>query len=223
MELSRSIKVKSTTLANFAPFPPKNISHSPYSNYFLFVGKLEKSKGVMNLVKAFGQIREKTDARLLIAGEGSLEDPIKRFIEQNSLDDLVICIGFIPNGKLYSFRRDARALIIPSTGPENSPLVALEALSVGTPVIASNVGGLPEIVSKVDNRLIFDDLTELEDILVNFHEKDYPRTRIQDIYNANFSPAIYVDKYLRAISDQSNGRQTSTRFDASPESMNVLY
>jgi glycosyltransferase involved in cell wall biosynthesis len=191
------------TLPNFAPLPPNNISESPYSNYFLYVGKLEDSKGVMTLVKVFSRIRKKTDTRLLIVGEGNLRNRIEHFIKDNSLESSVGCIGFAHGDKLYSLYKGARALIIPSVGPENSPLVALEALSVGTPVIASNVGGLPEIVSKVDSRLIFDNSYELESILINFHEEDYPQTGIEKVYCTTFSPPTYVDKYLKAISDLS--------------------
>jgi glycosyltransferase involved in cell wall biosynthesis len=92
-------------------------------------------------------------------------------------------------------------LIIPSVVPENSPLVALEALSVGTPVIASDMGGLSEIVSKVDQGLIFNSLSELKDILTNFSENKFPRGRIKEVYEMNFSPRVYVTRYLKAIHD----------------------
>jgi glycosyltransferase involved in cell wall biosynthesis len=197
--LGQSVNVKTMTLANFAPLPPSDISELPYSNYFLFVGRLEENKGIMNLLEVFSRIRKKADARLLIVGEGSLKDRIEHFARGNSLEGLVSCVGFARGNKLYSLYRGARALIIPSVGPENSPLVALEALSMGTPVIASDMGGLSEIVSKVDRRLIFNDLAELEDILTDFSENKFPRRRIKDVYDMNFSPAIYVDHYLKAI------------------------
>jgi glycosyltransferase involved in cell wall biosynthesis len=187
------------TLPNFAPFPPRDIPESPCSNYFLFVGRLEENKGLMNLVEVFARIRKKTDARLLIVGEGSLKDRIEHFARANSLEGLISCVGSARGNRLYSLYRGALALIIPSVGPENSPLVALEAISVGTPVIASDVGGLSEIVSKVDRGLIFNGLTELEDILVNFSERKFPRMRIKEVYDMNFSPQIYVNHYLKAI------------------------
>jgi glycosyltransferase involved in cell wall biosynthesis len=199
--LSQNINVKAMTLTNFAPFPPNDISKSPYSNYFLFVGRLEQSKGIMNLLEVFARIRKKTDARLLIVGEGSLKDRIEHFTRGNSLDGLVSCVGFAHGNSLYSLYGGARALIIPSVEAENSPLVALEALSMGTPVIASDVGGLSEIVSKVDRGLIFNGSAELENILTNFSEDKFPRRRIKEVYDMNFSPAIYVDRYLKAIRD----------------------
>jgi glycosyltransferase involved in cell wall biosynthesis len=198
------------TLTNFAPLPPSDVSKSPYSNYFLFAGRLEETKGIMDLVETFARIRNKTDARLLIAGEGNLKDRVEHFARANSLDGLVTCVGYARGNRLYSLYQGARALIVPSVAPENSPLVALEALSVGTPVIASNVGGLSEIISKVDRGLVFNDLTELEHILVNFSENKFPRMRMKQVYDMNFSPIIYVQKYLKAIrnicSDEANTR-----------------
>jgi glycosyltransferase involved in cell wall biosynthesis len=91
------------------------------------------------------------------------------------------------------------ALIIPSTCPENSPLVALEALSVGTPVITSNNGGLPEIVGKIDNRLIFSDLADLKSKILNFSKEDFLPSTIKRIYEQNYSPEAYVDKYIEII------------------------
>jgi glycosyltransferase involved in cell wall biosynthesis len=77
--------------------------------------------------------------------------------------------------------------------------VALEALSVGTPVIASNRGGLPEIVGKVDPKLIFRDFFELGNLLSSFHRDNLPSSRIREIYHKNFSPRAFIQKYIEAI------------------------
>jgi glycosyltransferase involved in cell wall biosynthesis len=198
-KLGQSIIARSLTLANFAPFPPSNIPEAPYSNFFLFVGRLEHDKGILNLIEVLAAIMKKKRIKLVIAGEGSLKDHIEHFARENSLKGLISCVGFVRGSDLYSLYNGARALISPSVGPENSPLVALEALSVGTPVIASNVGGLLEIVSKVDRRLIFNSSTELEGILTDFSEYKFTRRRIKEIYDLNFSPRVYVDHYLEAI------------------------
>jgi glycosyltransferase involved in cell wall biosynthesis len=90
-------------------------------------------------------------------------------------------------------------VIIPSIWVENAPLVALEAFSVGCPVIASNTGGLPEIVGKVDKKLIFKNRIELRNILLSFSRNEFPSERIEKVYEQNFSPQIYVDKYIAII------------------------
>jgi len=87
------------------------------------------------------------------------------------------------------------ARVVPSIWPENNPMVALEAMSVGTPVIGMNVGGLGEVIGKVDENLIFkgDGLEEMKMILEN--KNLYSKERIKQIYNQYYSPEVYLRKY----------------------------
>ena len=198
--LLQEIEVKSLTLPNFAPNPPACISPTGFSDYFLFVGMLEKHKGILNLLNLFKESRHEISARLVIAGGGGLSNYIRDFIKKYSLGDKILFLGFVDNKKLYSLYSNALALIVPSIWPENAPLVSLEALSVGTPVIASNIGGLPEIIRKIDTGLIFNDLSALKDKLQNFSKEAFSPSKIRKIYEQNFSAKAYVNNYLRIIS-----------------------
>jgi glycosyltransferase involved in cell wall biosynthesis len=160
---------------------------------------LEQHKGILNLLNMFKELKYTLKARLVIVGGGSLSQYVSDFIDRNSLNEKILFLGFVDNKKLYQLYLGALALIVPSIWPENAPLVALEALSVGTPVIASNSGGLPEIIRKVDDRLIFDDLSSLKEKILNFSKEDFSRSRIKEICERNFSPKGYVDKYLEII------------------------
>jgi glycosyltransferase involved in cell wall biosynthesis len=210
--LAQKIDVKSITLPNFAPSPPTNISPIGYSNYFLFVGMLEKHKGILNLLNLFKELRNDLNAKLIIAGGGSLKYYIQDFIAKNSLHDLISFVGFVDDKKLYLLYANALAVIIPSIWPENAPLVALEALSVGTPVIASNTGGLPEIVEKVDKKLIFNDWIELKNILLGFSKSKFPPKKTKEVYEQNFSPNVYVDKYISIIRAMGTKHQIPLQF-----------
>jgi glycosyltransferase involved in cell wall biosynthesis len=139
------------------------------------------------------------NAKLIVVGTGSLQYFVQDFIRKHSLYDRVIFLGSIDKNKLYSLYANALAVIIPSIWPENAPLVALEAISVGTPVIASNMGGLPEIVEKIDKKLIFNDFNELGNILINFDNKRFPPSQIKKIFNENFTPEKYVNRYLKLL------------------------
>ena len=150
-------------MPNFAPYPPSNIASSSYENYFLFLGKLEKHKGILNLLELFKEQRQNLKSKLIIAGGGSLSPYIREYIEKNSLSNSIYFLGFVDNATKYALYSNALAVIIPSIWPENAPLVALESLSVGTPVISSNQGGLPEIIEKFDPKLIFDNNIMLQD------------------------------------------------------------
>jgi glycosyltransferase involved in cell wall biosynthesis len=95
--------------------------------------------------------------------------------------------------------KNAIALLVPSVCPENSPMIVLEALSVGTPVIASKKGGLPEILNKVDTSLLFNNLSEFKNLLSGFSRDAYSSSKIRSVYERYFSPEAYIGKYIEAI------------------------
>jgi glycosyltransferase involved in cell wall biosynthesis len=201
--LIKEVEVPSITLPNFAPYPPDDIFASSYENYFLYLGMLEKHKGILNILELFREQRNNLKAKLIIAGGGSLSSYICEYIKKNSLGDHIIFLGFVDNRTKYSLYSNALAVIIPSIWPENAPLVALESLSVGTPVISSNQGGLPEIIEKVDKKLIFDNNRDLNDLLLTFSRKEFSTSKVKKAYEQNFSPKAYVDKYLELVRDVS--------------------
>ena len=94
---------------------------------------------------------------------------------------------------------NALALIIPSIWPENAPLVALEALSVGTPIIVSHAGGLPEIAEKMNMNLVFHDFDQLREILLTFSKKNFPASEIKRVFEQNFSPHAYAQRYIETV------------------------
>lgn len=197
--LFRELNLEPIVIQNFAPLPPNHIQKQDYSDYYLFVGSLEEHKGIMNLLEVYRKSSDKIDAKLVIVGTGSLKPLIKSFIQQYSLGNSILFMGSVNKEELYALYKNARALVVPSIWPENAPLVALEALSVGTPVLSSNAGGLPEIVGKVDKNSLFSNLTELEDLLLNFRKSCTSSGKIKEVYEKNFSPVAFVNNYIAAI------------------------
>ena len=188
--------VRITHIPNFIPSPPKDIENSEYLNYFLYVGVLEKHKGIMNLLEVFKKYRGEIDARLIIAGKGSLERDIIKFINSNDLEEKIIYLGWCDRNKLYSLYKNALALIMPYICPENCPLTALEALSVGTPIISSNVGGLPEIVEKVNKNLVYNDDEELRTTIVNFKKEHYS-SKAKEAYENFYMSQKFINEYFK--------------------------
>lgn len=194
------VKANIVLIPNFAPSPLTNIKDSGYLNYFLFVGRVEKYKGICNLVKIFKKYSKEIDAKLLIVGDGIHKRKIEEYIAKNKLENKIIVFGWVNDRMLLqSLYKDALALILPTTAPENNPLVAIEALSMGTLVIGTNSGGLGELIGKVDKNLIFkgNGLDEIKKVLENknLHSKD----RIKEAYNQWYSPEGYLREYAKII------------------------
>lgn len=110
--------------------------------YVLFVGRLDEGKGLGVLIRA---IAECPELPLRIAGTGPEEDRFKHLARMVGATNVTF-LGFIPPKELSSLRRNAEAVIVPSVYYENSPLTILEAMADGIPVIASRIGGIPELI-----------------------------------------------------------------------------
>lgn len=209
--IRNSINIPIQVLPNFIPSPPKVIdnNHSlSQSDYFFYAGMLEKSKGVLNLLEAF---KSSKDKKLIIAGKGSLERFTKKFIVRHSLEKRITYVGWIEGKKICSYYKNALAFILPSICPENNPLTILEAMSVGTPSIGSNIGGIPEIISKIDSKLIFNcnDINELKKKILNFEKDKYSPEEIIKIYNEYYAPEVYIDSYLKLINELDEDKEIS--------------
>ena len=128
--------------AEEAPMRPTEYASSVFN--FLIVGRLEPVKDVSNALEAFAASTFAQPAQLHIVGEGPERAALEAKVRAYGLDSRVHFHGF--RADVLSFIAHADALLIPSRH-EGIPYVLLEALWLGTPVIASNVGGIPEVVS----------------------------------------------------------------------------
>jgi glycosyltransferase involved in cell wall biosynthesis len=108
--------------------------------YLLFVGRLRIRKGVEVLLEALFP-----GMRLLIAGDGEHRAALERKVEEMRLGSRVRFLGRCDAARVRGLLRGAAALVVPSTY-EGMPLVILEAMEAGAPVVASRVSGIPEVV-----------------------------------------------------------------------------
>ncbi|MFN8179472.1 MAG: glycosyltransferase [bacterium] len=118
---------------------------------FLYAGRLSREKGVATLVEAVGRTR---GARLALAGAGPEEEVLRR-VAAAKAPGRVEFLGVLPREELLARVRASRAVALPSEWYENAPMSALEALASGVPVVASAIGGLPEIVRDGESGLLF--------------------------------------------------------------------
>ena len=113
--------------------------------YLLFVGRLRIRKGVEVLLEALRDLRPARLARLRIAGDGEHRGRLERRVSELDLGEAVTFLGNCDAGRVRRLLAGAAALVVPSIY-EGMPLVVLEAMAAGVPVVASAVSGIPEVV-----------------------------------------------------------------------------
>ncbi|MGG1636876.1 glycosyltransferase family 4 protein [Paenibacillus sp. NRS-1760] len=136
--------------------------------HLLYVGRFDRQKGFDLLLEVFNK-HQFTNVRLYLVGDTVLKEVEYKFPENT------IKIGWVDNSQIDRYMQSCDAVIIPSRW-EGFGIVAIEALRNKKPVIASNRGALPEIISDGVNGYVFDfdNKQELADII---HELDKPKLR----------------------------------------------
>jgi glycosyltransferase involved in cell wall biosynthesis len=109
----------------------------------LYVGRLSEQKGALDALRAFERMPSRENVRLVCVGDGPLLDRFRRrAAERND----VIATGFLDGAKVSEWIAACDLLTLPSYH-EGTPNVVLEAVSSGRPVVATNVGGIPDVCS----------------------------------------------------------------------------
>jgi len=121
---------------------------------FVFLGRITPQKGLDWLLRALKQVQ--SPIHLDIAGEGYQEPEIHQLVQQLGLSDLITFHGWVSPAQTNNLLRSARALIFPSIWHEPAGLVALEAMTNARAVIASCVGGIPEMVVHKETGLLIE-------------------------------------------------------------------
>lgn len=150
-----------------------NKSYLNRQNLIGFVGGLNEIKGIMYLVKAMPHILEFYDLKLIIIGNGHLKKDINNFIGQNNLNDKIKLLGWIENEHLSQYLNEFKLLILPSFS-EGLPFVIIESMCCGTPVLATEVGAIPDIISDQENGFLIKDnsIETLFQKIINIFEND---------------------------------------------------
>lgn len=176
---------------SFDPFVENSQKAPEQRSGFLYAGRLSEEKGIATLLEAF----RGSDLQLKVAGTG----PLSRLVEEAARENSNITyLGFQEHPAVLELLKSARALILPSVWYENFPMIIVEALSAGTPVIASRMGGLPDIVEEGKNGFLFHagDSQDLRKKLNEMTEPEAFRLGVQARRN-------YEEKYAPDINYQA--------------------
>ncbi len=131
-----------------------NTQYLPFidrDDYVLYFGRLSKEKGIKTLIEAC----IKCNKKLMLAGKGALEEEIRESFNQEINNGLVQLLGFKSGEELTELVRKSKCVVLPSEWYENGPYSIMEAMAEGTPVIVSDLGGLPEMVKDNYNGVVF--------------------------------------------------------------------
>jgi len=127
----------------FIPEMP-NILDIKKENFILFAGRIEEYKGLKYLIHAMKIVNEKFDASLIIAGEGKEKKELEELTKKINIKAKFI--GKVKHDDMLKLYQKASIVCVPSLA-DNSPMTIYEAMSCGTPVIASNVCGIPDLIN----------------------------------------------------------------------------
>jgi glycosyltransferase involved in cell wall biosynthesis len=150
----------------------------------VFIGNLKVSKGCNLLLEAFALLTRKISAvDLYYIGAGDQMDTLQRKVGEYGLDASVHLLGSLPHKALPPWMNASDVLALPSMN-EGVPNVILEAQACGTPVVATSVGGIPEIVSAENGILIeYGDEQKLCNALIEALNKNWDRLKISNNVN----------------------------------------
>ena len=173
--------------------PQETTEEPPHERpYFLFVGRLEKIKGLQDVFPAFDKY---PDADLLILGDGDYTDTLKkqaadnpriRFLGRKSLDEL------------NAYYRGAIGLIVPSVCYETFGIILIESFRLGTPVIARRLGPFPEIVEASGGGALFNDEAGLIKAMRQLQSDPDHRAEVSANARAGFEKLWSEQKVLAA-------------------------
>lgn len=165
--------------------------------YFLFVGRLEKIKGLDDVIPLF---RDYLDADLLIAGDGEYAGELRALAGDNPR---VIFLGRVTPEELRRYYQHAVALLVPSVCFETFGIILIEAFRQGTPVIARRLGPFPEIVTEAEGGELFANTDELRAAMKRLqHDPAYRKARAESGYQAyvdHYSETAVVPQYLEIV------------------------
>ncbi len=114
----------------------------------LFVGRFEPRKGVLDLLKAFRQVRKDgVGARLLLVGGGPQEREARRYVATRRLSGVEF-LGRVSDDEKLQLFRTADVYTSPATGRESFGIVLLEAMAAGAPIVASDIHGYKGVVRR---------------------------------------------------------------------------
>lgn len=197
------------------PLPQELLDFAGQGTCIVALGRLSEEKGFPFLIRAVGElVANGRDARLVIFGEGPQRHELEQLVEQLGLSARVRMPGFVVDGA--RFLPYFSCFVLPSL-TEGLPMVLLEAMEAGLPIVASRVGGIPEVLDHGNCGLLVPagEVAPLRDALLTLVEnreqvkirvqRARARERVRTRYSSKVMAQHYLTVYQRAVDEFQGG------------------
>lgn len=194
---------KIKVLHNFIDINNKEYKNN-LGNYALYIGRLSKEKGILNLIEAFSKLNK---GILHIAGIGDEYDNIKNYIENQKLEKRIKLLGYLNKDEIAKEIIGCKFVVVPSIWYENCPYSILETLSLGKTIIGSNIGGISELIEDKKTGLLYEpnNIEDLKEKIKLFFEDDNLvntySNNAKKFAQKNFSKQKYYKKIIKVYND----------------------
>jgi len=188
------------------------------SDYFVFFGRLVGLKGVRTLFEAMRLVH--SSMHLYVAGEGELEEGLKQYAQEHGLSNITF-LGYLRAESLMPLVQRAAFAVFPSECYENYPSSIIESFACGTPVIGSNMGGIPDIIQDGRSGLLFapgnpQQLADRIQFLADHPEKSAEmgqnaRRQVETVNNPDYHYRQIISNYERVLREKSQPSRHSKR------------
>ncbi|MEL0008701.1 MAG: glycosyltransferase [Flammeovirgaceae bacterium] len=169
----------------------------------LYVGWLEKEKGVNELISAInGLIKKNKSIELILVGDGSIRKKIEKYVTTNKIDSNIKFTGWLNSEKINYHLRECDIFVLPSW-QEGMPNALIEAVSSGIPSIASSVGVIPNFFTHLENILLIEpkNITNLQMSIEKLIDDHDLRKKISNNGYIIAKTFFSEDKSLKLLSD----------------------
>ena len=166
------------------------------SNKILHVGRFFEQKNHIFLIQIFDKLKSKySDLELYLVGEGKLKNNVIEYVKEHNIKNVKF-LGSLPDS--YSIMNKCDIFLLPSKW-EGMPMTIIEAMGTGLPVVASNVGGIPNMIDNEINGFIANDLDDFVLVISKLIENLHLREKIGKnaiIKAKEFSSSNMTEKYI---------------------------
>jgi glycosyltransferase involved in cell wall biosynthesis len=179
----------------------KRIEGIPRDREIAYLGRLVSDKGVDILIQALKELQVRGhSARLSIIGSGPEEPVLRALAKSLNVDDRIDFIGTKQGDELARLLNAHQVLVVPSSLPEPFGIVALEGMASGCIVVASNAGGLPEVIGPFGLTFERDNASDLASklstLLTQRQDRDKMLADVEE-HLAQFKPAALAARYMK--------------------------